>query len=93
MRLEIFAKAFPGTDRDEVLRQAAAVGTACVQLDITYAGLPPMVSANPQSTVAEVSIWSLLTRGLEEKTGDSVGLPHNTVFDPVVVCITIGCGM
>ena len=54
MRLGIFAKTFPGTDPDAVLRQVARHGLREVQFNTACAGLPSLPDAVPDAALERI---------------------------------------
>lgn len=54
MRLGIFAKTFPGSDPETVLRAARGAGYACVQYNMACSGLPSMPDAVPDTVAAAI---------------------------------------
>jgi sugar phosphate isomerase/epimerase len=63
MRIGIFAKTFPGSDPDEVLKAAAAAGFACAQYNMACSGLsalPQTISDDEASAVAHAASTTVM---------------------------------
>lgn len=54
MHLGIFAKIFPGTDAETVLRAVRAAGYDCTQFNMACFGLPPMPDAIPDEVLERI---------------------------------------